>query len=670
MHAWRSLRRMLLVFFLGGLMSLAIMLGLFIRYAERSTRDVDRIIHVESEAGILLHEMWAHGLQTEQALRNIMFNPKDERALANFQEASQSFVTANSKVLGLAGAESLPVLRDIQEKWRTIAQVKDEIRQLAVQGKQEEAIRVLNQRETPLWRDIKSLILGRIEAQKKIFSYSFETSKSDESQSKLIIVLIAVLFLCILSCLAFVMNRTMSKPLDAMVDYTRKIASGDFSVSINENFVKEFEILKGHLTTMTSELKESLGFSRSVMEGYRQPFLTVDLKSRITSINNAALDMLEIEEKADAFIGKKAGYYFYKDESRKTKIEQLMDEGNWSSSEDVELTTRKGNKILVKADRCQLKDLDGNVLGGISTYTDLTSIKNSEILAVERAGEIRKAALETGKIASGLFEAVEDLSEQISLVAEGAATQRDRTEETSASMDSMQQMVARVAVSAETASREAVRTEEMALDGADVVDRSMKAIQQVSTTAADLSKNMRQLGEHSQSIGNVMVVISDIADQTNLLALNAAIEAARAGDAGRGFAVVADEVRKLAEKTMTATKEVGETIRAIQESAKLNQDRMEDANRLIEQATGLASQSGAALKEIVSMAQTTAMSSREIVTASQEQTRTAEGIAISAQEVRRIADQTDGGMHQASSAVEHLANMAGALKGLVERLSS
>ena len=194
--------------------------------------------------------------------------------------------------------------------------------------------------------------------------------------------------------------------------------------------------------------------------------------------------------------------------------------------------------------------------------------------------------------------------------------------------------------------------------------------QLAKSTAVELSMNMRQLGEHSQSIGKVMDMISDIADQTNLLALNAAIEAARAGDAGRGFAVVADEVRKLAEKTMTATKEVGDTIRAIQESAKLNQDRMEDANRLIEQATGLANQSGTALKEIVSMAQTKALSSREIVTASQEQTRTAEGIANSAQEVRRIADQTDGGMHLASNAVEHLAGMAGALKGLVDRLSS
>ncbi|QAR32984.1 methyl-accepting chemotaxis protein [Geovibrio thiophilus] len=87
-------------------------------------------------------------------------------------------------------------------------------------------------------------------------------------------------------------------------------------------------------------------------------------------------------------------------------------------------------------------------------------------------------------------------------------------------------------------------------EGINIIKSEIDSFQR---TVSDLSKN-------SENIRQIVSLISDISDQTNLLALNAAIEAARAGEAGRGFAVVADEVRKLAERTQSATNDIGSNI--------------------------------------------------------------------------------------------------------------
>ncbi|GIZ50537.1 methyl-accepting chemotaxis protein [Noviherbaspirillum aridicola] len=116
---------------------------------------------------------------------------------------------------------------------------------------------------------------------------------------------------------------------------------------------------------------------------------------------------------------------------------------------------------------------------------------------------------------------------------------------------------------AEVAAR--VRSESVA--GRAEVDRGLQEISGAREDAQAASGVMSELQEKARRIHMVTEVINEIAMRTNLLALNASIEAARAGEHGRGFAVVAGEVRQLAQRTKSATDDIGHIVREINEKA-------------------------------------------------------------------------------------------------------
>ena len=245
-----------------------------------------------------------------------------------------------------------------------------------------------------------------------------------------------------------------------------------------------------------------------------------------------------------------------------------------------------------------------------------------------------------GYVVESIIGASGELESQVDLVRQGSDQQRDRLREVVEAITQMTATVLDVAKNAARAAQSAGDTKTRASDGASVVEEAMHSIDRVNAVSRELKTAMNALGEQTQAIGRVMSVISDIADQTNLLALNAAIEAARAGEAGRGFAVVADEVRKLAEKTMSATAEVGQSIRGIQEGTRKSATGVHEAVTVIEDATGLAEQSGQALDAIVSLVETASDQVRSIAAASEQQSAASEAIEGSIVAVNEVSQET------------------------------
>ncbi|WP_419786044.1 methyl-accepting chemotaxis protein [Pseudodesulfovibrio sp.] len=301
--------------------------------------------------------------------------------------------------------------------------------------------------------------------------------------------------------------------------------------------------------------------------------------------------------------------------------------------------------------------------------TAMDEAKTQEAKAKELLSTMKRIANESQIIAEQVTSAADELSSQSDQVSKGADVQRDRTTQTATAMEEMNATVLEVARNSSSSAESASKARERAQEGATVVSRAIEAIGQVNALTTTLKQSMGQLGEQTKDIGQIMNVIEDIADQTNLLALNAAIEAARAGEAGRGFAVVADEVRKLAEKTMSATKEVGTAIQAIQTVTADNIKSVDTAAEAVDQATELANQSGEALDQIVEFSDDTSGQVQSIATAAEEQSAASEEINRAVEDINQIANETAEGMNQAAEAIAELARLSNELRKLIEEMN-
>ena len=212
--------------------------------------------------------------------------------------------------------------------------------------------------------------------------------------------------------------------------------------------------------------------------------------------------------------------------------------------------------------------------------------------------------------------------------------QASSLEETASSMEEMTTTVKQNADNAAQANQLALAARDQAEQGGAVVGKAVDA--------------MSGINESAKKIADIIGVIDEIAFQTNLLALNAAVEAARAGEQGRGFAVVASEVRSLAGRSATAAKEIKTLI--------------EDSVRKVEDGSGLVTQSGRTLGEIVTSVKKVTDIVAEIAAASREQSS---GI----EQVNRAVVQMDELTQQNAALVEEATAASQAMAGQVRELN-
>ncbi len=250
-------------------------------------------------------------------------------------------------------------------------------------------------------------------------------------------------------------------------------------------------------------------------------------------------------------------------------------------------------------------------------------------------------------------------------ISNDAKEQMNNTGRVASAVEMMSIVVFDVTKNSANAANSAREASELANQGSEVVAKTITGMNKISESVNNSAQTISALGNSSEQIGEIIQVINDIANQTNLLALNAAIEAARAGEQGRGFAVVADEVRKLAERTTSATSEIGDMIKSIQNDTNNAVNSMHKATQEVEAGVYLANQADESLNQIVASVQSVMDMVQQIATATKQQSTTGEEVSTTLQEIANDNQKTANVAEQYLSTTKGLNELSEELNGLI-----
>lgn len=295
-----------------------------------------------------------------------------------------------------------------------------------------------------------------------------------------------------------------------------------------------------------------------------------------------------------------------------------------------------------------------------STSEQLSANANQASLATQQvASAVGEVARGNGEQTNNVTQTVEITSQlilAIEQIAKGAQEQSGNVLQTADIVNQMANAIQDVAASSQGIAMNAAETAKVAENGGEAVTKTVEGMERIKQSVFDTANKIKELGEHSQQIGEIIQVIDEIAEQTNLLALNAAIEAARAGEHGKGFAVVADEVRKLAERSGKATKEIADLITNIQRGTDNAVKAMEVGTNEVETGAKLAHAAGQALEEIVKQVKEAVEQISSISAASEEMAASSNEVIKAIDNVSAITEENTAATQQMTASSNQVMN--------------
>jgi len=199
----------------------------------RTQSDFDAYLSSDQAVVTQLQELYAQGLQSGQAVRNIVLNPADQQAVQNLRGARDAYDSAYAdvrrRVQGTALEDAVGKLQALRTAQSS---EQDKVVVLASQD-QQAATAALKANETPAWRELRGALLQQLQAAREAAQASHEATRSAAQRMQWWSAGLALLAVVVAAALLWVMVRTLRQelggdPADARAAL-RRVAEGDLS---------------------------------------------------------------------------------------------------------------------------------------------------------------------------------------------------------------------------------------------------------------------------------------------------------------------------------------------------------------------------------------------------------------------------------------------------------
>ncbi|MBS0509259.1 MAG: chemotaxis protein [Proteobacteria bacterium] len=201
----------------------------------RTQSDFSRYIGTEQAAAAGLSELYAQGLQSGQALRNIVLDPANTKAYDNLKASHQAFDKAYEATLALArGTPMEAALLPIKQLRAAQVAIQGQVRDQA-RSDPAAAAQALNSLETPAWRALRSALLQQIEGARATADEVHRSTQAQAERMQRIAAAVALFAALAAAALTVVMVRTLRLELGGEPAEARRalgrVAEGDLSAA-------------------------------------------------------------------------------------------------------------------------------------------------------------------------------------------------------------------------------------------------------------------------------------------------------------------------------------------------------------------------------------------------------------------------------------------------------